>query len=249
MRKIFIIPAFIILVYLLEGCKKSNPTTYGQEAMIYVYKDGFNARKDSVIYSFATKPNDIMEDTVYVPLRIIGEAADRDRTVKVVAVKDSTSAVEGTHFTIQPVIVRAFEYTTNIKVLVKRSAEMKNQQLRIYLQVEESSDFKPGVPYSLSTGSTWGASLSYNIGINDFLTKPANWDLALNSFFGAYSQEKYKFIIQVTGLSEFPNSGEGAIQYGEFLFLKQKCRQALAEYEKVNGPLYDENGIRITFPN
>src|ERR1044072_5965836 len=88
-RKLYIlIPALFVWL----ACKKSELTSYTQPDMIYVYKDFYNTNKDSVTYSFAIKANSLMTDTIKVPLRIMGNARDKDRTVAIQIVADSTTA-------------------------------------------------------------------------------------------------------------------------------------------------------------
>ncbi|RYY60160.1 MAG: DUF4843 domain-containing protein, partial [Chitinophagaceae bacterium] len=129
-------------------------------------------------------------------------------------------------------------------VIIKRSAELKSQEFRLQLQVIESKDFKPGVPNSAVAGSFAGASLQYLVKINDFLTKPSNWDSRLATFFGTYSQVKYKFVIDVTGIVEFSYGFAGAaIAYSEMQYYQALCKRKLAEYVAVNGPLIDEAGL------
>src|SRR5687767_137502 len=82
----------VLFAWLVAACKKSNLTEYVQPDMIYVYKDFYNTNKDSATYSFAIKPNGVMTDTVKVPLRIMGIARDKDRTVAVQTVAGSTTA-------------------------------------------------------------------------------------------------------------------------------------------------------------
>jgi hypothetical protein len=84
--------------------------------------------------------------------------------------------------------------------------------------------------------------------INDFLTKPSNWDSWLVYFFGDYSQRKYRFIIEVTGRGDFPSGGgAGSLPYGQFVAYQQLMVQALNEYEAEHGHMLDENGDIVEF--
>ncbi len=239
---------FLAITMLGASCKKSELTKYEQPDMVYVYKDAFNTKKDSSSYSFAIKANSLMLDTVYIPVRIMGLAADKAREVKLAPVNDLTTATDGIHYALLPYTIPAGAYSANLPVLVKRTADLKTKEFRLVLEIAETKDFKPGVPNTIAGSSVAGAGLRYLIKLNDFLTKPANWDASLTSFFGTYSQAKHKFIIQVTGLAEYPYGCATCIAYGEMLYYKALCKSKLLEYEAANGPLIDEFGVRVTFP-
>lgn len=216
--------------------------------MIYVYKDFYNTNKDSITYSFAIKANSLMTDTIKVPLRIMGNARDKDRTVAIQTVAENTTATSQ-QYTILPTIVKAGLFTTDIPVLVKRTPDMKTREVRILLAIVASTDLLPGVPNTTATASRAGGATQYLVKINDFLTKPSNWESLLSTYFGVYSQVKYKFIIDVTGRTEFPITGQDMVSPSQFLFYKKLCREALETYNTINGPLIDEFGMVVTFPN
>ncbi|MCS3796840.1 DUF4843 domain-containing protein [Niastella sp. OAS944] len=244
-RKLYIlIPALFVWL----ACKKSELTSYKQTDMIYVYKDFYNTNKDSVTYSFAIKANSLITDTIKVPLRIMGNARDKDRRVAIQTVADNTTATSQ-QYTILPTIVKAGSFTTDIQVLVNRTPDMKTREVRILLEIAASTDFLPGVPNTTATTSRAGGATQYLIKINDLLTKPSNWESLLSAYFGAYSQVKYKFIIDVTGRTEFPITGQDMVSPSQFLFYKKLCREALENYNTTNGPLTDEFGMIVTFPN
>jgi hypothetical protein len=207
-----------------------------------------NPNKDSATYSFAIKSNSIMTDTVKVPLRIMGNASDKDRTVAIQTVADSTTATSQ-QYAIQPTIVKAGAFTTEIPVQVKRTPGMKTTEVRIWLEIVRSDDFLPGIPNTTPTATRAGGATRFLVKINDFLTKPSNWESVLSNYFGTYSQVKYKFIIDVTGRTEFPISGPEMISPSQFLFYKKLCREELEVYNANNGPLKDEFGLFVTFPN
>lgn len=245
-RKLYIL--IPVLFVCLAACKKSGLTSYTQPDMIYVYKDFYNTNKDSVTYSFAIKTNSLMTDTIKVPLRIMGNARNKDRTVAIQTVADNTTATSQ-QYTILPTIVKAGSFTTDIQVLVNRTPDMKTREVRILLEIAASTDFLPGVPNTTATTSRAGGATQYLVKINDFLTKPSNWESLLSTYFGTYSQVKYKFIIDVTGRTEFPITGQDMVSPSQFLFYKKLCREALENYNTTNGPLIDEFGMIVTFPN
>lgn len=238
----------VLGISLLFACKKSDLVSYTQPDMIYFYKDYYNTDKDSMVYSFAIRPDALTSDTVKIPLRIMGAAIDRDRTVNIKVVADSSTALEQ-QYTLLPTIVPAGSYTTYVPLLVKRTAELKTTEVRLLLEVGESADFKPGVYNSASSASRAGGSIRYPVRINDFLTKPSNWDSFITYYFGTYSQVKFKLVIAVTGRSQFLTSGDDPVTISQMTYYKILCRNYLAGYNAVNPPLLDENNVAVSFPN
>lgn len=235
-------------VIFISACKKSELVKYDQPDMLYIHKDFNSATRDSTTYSFAIQSASKQYDTVWVPVRIMGVARDYDREVTLGAVDSLTTAVEGTDYEFINAIVPAGAYTAQLPVKVLRSIAMKDHELRLTIEIKSSKDFLPGISNSAAIStSTPGADTRYLIKINDFLTKPDNWDTRLKYYFGTYSQVKYAFVIQATGRALFPSSGPDALPYSQFSYYQQICKNALADYEAINGPLIDEFGNRVTF--
>lgn len=238
-------PVFLLW---LTSCSKSELTAYEQPGSIYIYKQMYGTTNDSITSSFAIKSAGLQVDTVFVPVRIMGNAVHKDRVVKLEAWADSSTAVEGVDYVFLPYVVPADSFTAKLPVVIKRTAEQKTKELRLMLRVVASADFLPGAVGNTS-GSIPGATLKYLIKINDFLTKPSNWDSFLVYYFGTYSQVKYKLVIDATGRFEFLTSGDNAVSTASMIFYALQAQQLQAEYEANNGPLLDENGNAITFPH
>jgi hypothetical protein len=248
-RNLFITMCLLIgFTMLVAGCKKSELKGYDQPDMVYIYKDYFSTTNDSTIYSFAIKPPALTRDTIKIPVRIMGMAKDYDRTVNVAIISDSTTATADQHYELLPTKIKAGEYTGNIPVLVKRSSDLETAEVKMLLEVKESPDFKPGVPSTVPVNPRAGGGLQYKIRLNDILTKPSNWDTRLTGFFGTYSKVKYLFIINVTGVYDFPYGTAGGPSPAQMNYYNVLCKTALATYIAANGPLIDENGNAVTFP-
>ena len=83
---------------------------------------------------------------------------------------------------------------------------------------------------------------------NDILSRPTNWD-ELEEFFGTYSDAKYRFMLNNTGVTEFDTE---EMSWAELNNYKIVLTNALNEYNKANpnDPILDENtGQAIDFDN
>jgi hypothetical protein len=94
-----------------------------------------------------------------------------------------------------------------------------------------------------------GGGTRYLVKINDYLSQPTNWS-QLTGYFGTYSQVKYAFVISVTGRSEFLfTNTTDPVSTSQMLYFKIQCQNALTAYVTANGPMVDEFGQTVQFPN
>lgn len=225
--------AIVIILLTAVACSKEERLTYNESPSVYFYK--FRTNPDSTNYTFVVKPDSVLTDTLYLMLRITGVAADKDRKVNIV-LADSSTAQQGKHFNIPEAIIKAGAYDTRVPVIVLRSPDEKDSVFVAYFNIAASADFQPG----------YFADLTYKIGITDQLIKPGDWSGITELFYGAYSKVKHQFMVSRLGTTAITIS-TGA-QFSEIMSILQKMRVELIKYEAENGPLTDENGIRVTFP-
>ena len=223
----------IMILLTVASCKKEERLTYNESSSVYFYK--FRTNPDSTNYTFVVKPDSVLTDTLYLMLRISGVAVDKDRKVNIV-LADSSTAQQGKHFNIPEAIIKAGAYDAKIPVYVLRSPDEKDSIFIAYFNIAPSADFKPG----------YNSDLTYKIGITDQLIKPSDWNGITELFYGAYSKAKHQFMVSRLGTTAITIS-TGA-QFSEIMSILQKMRVELIKYEAENGPLIDENGVRVTFP-
>jgi hypothetical protein len=236
-----IIYAALLCSALMTACSKEDRLMYEQDARVYFSK--YVTNSDSVVYSFATGPEDIIVDTAWLNFRIMGDAVGHDREIKL-KVLDSSTAVAGYHYAVQPLVLPANEFTATVPVLLYRRPGLKDSMVHVVFEIAESGDFKPGYNDKPNPFAHKYDRLHYKISINDQLLKPGNWDNSLAPNFGTYSMTKFKFMIDVTGKTVWT----GSIYPGDLQYLIQTVKLALYNYEQANGPMYDENGEQVVFP-
>lgn len=215
-------------VLLLASCAKNKELLFDQSAAIYV-----ESTPDSTEYSFATSPTTVTVDSVMMRFRVIGTASSKDREIKLVPRAIST-AKAGYHYKIGKAVVKANEFSALVPVYVYRKAGLKDSTVLAIFDIQDNADFKVGYP----------KQLRFKLTISDILTKPAIWDNSWAPYFGAYSQVKFRFLLTVTGRTNWTSSPFPA----DSRFLSQRARNALLEYNQQYGPLIDENGQEVFFP-
>ncbi len=227
----------LLLLIIAAGCKQDDSLLMYQEDPRIYFTQG-----QVVDYTFSTKANNVVTDTLYIDLRIMGSAVGKDRTFNII-VDDSSTAKRGWHFELGPQVITAGSYAARMPVYLFRRAGLKDSVVKAYFTVGESQDFKPGYVDKRSTVDVLN-KLHYQISVNDQVLKPSNWDTRWATYFGTWSRVKHIFITQTYG-----GAGWATVSLPQDTnFLVQSVKFALYNYELANGPLIDENGQRVIFP-
>lgn len=188
------------------------------------------SEQDSITYSFALFP-DKNQDTVSLPLQIIGLTSDQEREVKVDFDPVATTAIVNTNFEIQPCFIPKNSVKGSLKVVIKRTPDLETKNAIISIVLKENKHFlDPPVNES-----------KYNIILSGALAKPSDWPHE----FHPYSKTKHEFVIKIT------NKGADYSSWSEqeLIYYMGLLNKALYEYNKNNpgNPLTDENGLQVTF--
>lgn len=186
-------------------------------------------------YSFALQNSALMEDTVKLKTKLMGYLSDRDRVFRAEILAEGTTAVEGVHYTLLDGILKAGQYESYLPVVLYRTADTKEAPVSLSLRLISTDDLDPGHPDDISFSLSWG----------DILMKPEHWP---EYFFGAYSVNKYRFAIDVTGHTDWPQaervtSGkqEGIYTITDIQREANKLNDAYEEYRKTYGPIYEDD--------
>jgi hypothetical protein len=226
------------MITLAIACRKDNVETYSSDNGIAFYLGQYEV--DSLTYSFAFSLTQLEKDTVFLKMRIMGPTADHDRTVKVHAVGGSTARA-GKDYLLPDFTVPAGAVTVKYPVVLLNSPEMLTQSFRLVLEMEPNKDFVQGAT-GLEVGSTTSIK-QFILNVSNQFVQPSYWSDVSNAF-GVFSVTKFKFMMQVTGLTDFSYDAIGPDGYYN---LPVTLATALAQYEDSNGPLIDEKGNRVTF--
>lgn len=220
----------LFLTLLLAACEKKDLMSFQLEPKVYIYKDNRTTNNDSILYSFAVKPDALMTDTIRIPIRIMGEAASSERKVNYSVVADQSDALP-VNYELLPASIPANSFSSVIPVKIMRTADLKTREYRLLIRINNSEGLTTGVDNQLS----------YLIRINDFLSKPASWS---DSYFGKYSAVKFALLIRETGYTQFVGLG-----YSGMRFIAQATRNAILAWEAEHGTtMLDENGEPVVIP-
>lgn len=220
----------LFLLMLCMACEKKDLMSFQLDPKVYFYKDNRTTNNDSIVYSFAVKPDDLETDTIRIPIRIMGEAAFNERKVNYSIVADKSDALPA-NYELLPASIPANSFSSVIRVKVTRTAELKSKEYRLLLRINNSEGLTTGVDNQLT----------YLIRINDFLTRPASWS---DAYFGKYSATKFAILIRETGYTQFVGIG-----YSGLRFVAQATKNAVLAWEAEHGTtMLDENGEPVVIP-
>ena len=239
---------YLMIISTFFGCKKDDIDTYNGPEGISFWKFYYETLDvDPLPFTFAYAVTPQAKDTVYLRMRVTGKVVDYPRTVLLKAV-EGTTARAGVDYLLTEAVLPANAHEFEYPVIVLNSPEMLTKTFRLVLELAENKDFKVGAT-GLVPGSVQHSALAYNetnfkqfkIDINNILVQPAYWN---DNYFGIFSAVKFKFMVQHTGLTDF---SEESIGVDGMYNLPVKLQNVLEAYEAANGPLFDENGERVTF--
>jgi hypothetical protein len=245
---------FILLVpaCYFSACTKQQIAA-GSDAragiyFVYTTGDGIYDNIDSLNYSFVEKNSTVTMDTLWLPVRIAGSTADHDRPITLAPVAAGTTAVAGVHYKLMQYTMPKDSFQTSLGVVLIRDASLQDTSYVLNLQLQTSNDFPVLMKDTLMADGRLYGKNSIKIIFTDRLIKPSNWDTYLITFFGSYSDTKFRFIAEILGVSSFPSSGPNALKYPQLQYYQNVVRNALVDYNAAHGPLIDENGNAVVFP-
>lgn len=245
---------FFLFLLTAWGCQKNDLQYFDEERpFLNIWFGEGQVVLDSLTHNFAYSIAE--RDSIVFNYRIAGLPVDYDRSFDLEIVNGDSDLVG---VTLGSYKVPAGQYEGRYVLHVKRPADgsvFEDRDLRISLRVKPSEQFQAS-PKDLS---------NLDIVFKNAVTKPDNWDQAtypyqrLAMYFGPYSDVKYSFIIQTTGLSNFavyfttapvtPELPPNTITSVHAGFLRSQCKIALEQYKLETGhDLLDEHNNPVVFP-
>lgn len=198
---------FVVFVSLAlsTGCKKSELTLYNSPASIYF--DLSSGQRDSLLYTFAYTPEKA-SDTLYLPVKLEGIRADKDREFILKTDPDSTTAVEGKHY-------QALEPSYTIPagagilyvpiILYNTDTLLQQSSVRIKFYLEGTAALGISMPNLSQARLVFSSKLE----------RPDWWSMWMEDY---YSQVKHQLFIIVTGQTVLTQGQEGGMDAPKNLY-------------------------------
>ena len=191
------IPLFLVisLVFVLVNCSE-NPDYVYDSQIDNIY---FNIRNTdgSILYSFADTTLDIVEVTLYLPVKVSGNRLPKDRSMKIGVVDAQTTAISGLHYAplSQSYTIPADSGTFMLPVVLYNKDDiLMESTVVLSLQLLNSDDFEVGFPHLNNA----------NISFSARLEEPEWWRYWLGEL-GIYSRTKHFLFLISSGTKNLHN--------------------------------------------
>ena len=100
---------------------------------------------DSLTFSFAVYPSQVLEQNMEMKLYVMGEAASTDRTAKLAIDANLTTADVNQYVFPETVTIPAGKQEAPFIVTLKRTEDLISNTVSLYFKVIETNDFPPPV--------------------------------------------------------------------------------------------------------
>lgn len=247
---------------MLTSCNEDAiPTFNSEDAGIY-FQDGVQTRfyinidayNDSTAFTFSECDDDVKDTVLTARIRTLGKVRDYDRKVKVVVDTENSTAIEGKHFQVNfdTLYIKAGQSEAKVQVRFLRTPDLKEQQVRLMLKVEDNENFV--VPFS----SQKNTNVYYDAGqqiradgyvfeVNEFYSEPMLWTM-FGSPVGKWSISKQRLMTKMFELSAYDwsiagwQNGDGKVLMQRFVYFAVKMRIYLQEQADAGTPVIDDDG-------
>ena len=214
-----------LLGLLLAGCNNDD--------LMFESKSNLCFDGDSTVFSWLRTQN--VEETVYLPCKLVGQAPRENVTFSLEVVTEETTAEAGLHYAALPEVfewpAHAFEYAIPI-VIYQQDPRLMERFFSLKVRLLGGKDLL--VNY---TGNK-----EYTLSMGAQVVKPVYWDsYNMSAHFGAYSKKKHTIIVQLTQ-RDFPESSKD--YKSEMAFWQNFGIGELNTYFKEHA-IKDENGNMI----
>ena len=225
----------------LSACDSSERLLFDQPASVYLYGSQGGGdfpsftTADSIQYTFLGKPDEFTESRTELWVMASGYKSDKARKINLVADPGSTLRAGTDYILPNEIVLPADTLFVAIPIRFIRTSQLKDGLYWVKFSIEDSEDLLKG----------YFNRLSFKYIVTEKPVRPTNWQA---SYYGDYSAAKLRFMYSVLG-SEINWSAYPP----EHMANSGKLREALAKYERENGPLMGlaedgEETVRVTFP-
>ena len=167
---------------------------------------------------------------------------------------ENTTAIEGTHFTanLGDVVIPAGAAEVEVPITFKRTADLREKEIRLMLKVEDNENFK--VPFTRQKntniyndqGDTIMAN-RYLFLVNEFYSEPVLWSM-FGEPVGTWTVKKQRLMTEMFELSAYDWSidgwanGDGKVQSERFRYFAIKLHKYLQDLANAGTPVLEEDG-------
>lgn len=230
---------------IAASCKREPLITYNVPDNVYFnYNVGFNAYRDSMVFSFASSDTSVKDTVLLIPFGVTGVAAAKDRPFKLV-VDPASTAVAGTHYELPEAVMHAGKVVDTLRLRFKRTADLASGKKKLLLGLQPNEFFKTDLTYRIISNLVPDTVdvLTFSIGASDMLDAGAFWSGTYDAYFGAFSIKKVKFIHDLLGMPlDFWTVAPNNERRASAIYYASSAARYLGDQAAQGNIIYDEDG-------
>lgn len=246
----------VMVALAFTSCKQDQYYLYNDIARIQfgpetdrLYQANYGLADTLKPMTFYYEDESVTQDTVFFDIYAIGGTSQSDRVFKLVQeqIPNAINAIPNKHYVAfddaaatKNFVIKAGTVHTRVPILVLRDPSLKTNTVLLKFNVVDNDQFKQG-----ELSNVWRRAE-----ITDRLSRPAAWTNSTVLYhFGAYSVEKHKFMIEVTG-KKWDQEFMSQLPTDENNYYISVVKRALIDYNNAHpdAPLRDENNELIVMP-
>ncbi len=254
---------FCLLCAFVSCSKKDIQTFNGKESGVY-FQYGWQTRLyvnidayvDSLEFSFSKVSETLTDTAITTRIRIMGNTTDYPRPVKLSVDAERTTAVEGTHYTIDwsKAVIPANESELQFPVTFRRTPDMLKEKVVLVLKLEANEHFNIYFTKQNNTNVYYATEEKieadrFKFVVGEIYTAPSCWYgyyTPASSYFGEWTMTKFRYINRLLEIpiEDWERQGhEGSkVQMGRWPVQAYVVRNALQEAADAGEPVMDEDG-------
>lgn len=197
------IGSICMLILLLASCSQDDLMKYDlSKHSLYIPSIAEN-RTDTAFFSFKHHLN-VDNYEVRFLVKMNGQFLEEDKIFKIEVVEEKTTASPKDYTLALEQTFHANVLEDSIHVILHRTPHLTEDQVRLTIRLVPNENFDIA-PYigdnNFNTISR--ESITATISFCDMISQPEWWDARITNFyFGAYSDNKYKYFIASSGVSD-----------------------------------------------
>lgn len=253
MKKYFGIILMFLMALYLQSCEKETMVYEGEPGNIsgiyFLYSNSYTMSggiqiyhyQDSMETSFAKVAVGLSQMTVKLPVWVLGNLSDQDRSFKARVV--AGNAVEGVDY--EPLkaeyIIPANQEKAYIPLVLLRTERLKKEKLNLTVELVENENFKLLLPAKINDdGKTEVATTHIKVIFSEIYTEPQQYAWFGRDYFGPFTVKKFEFINTIMQWSP-EDWDNGKVTGGILAYAARRVQAELQERADRNAPEYDED--------
>lgn len=216
MKRIFYTSLAGGLLLMAASCKKEALLTYKAADNIYFnYLTGVDPANnnlgqftDSLDLTFSFSDATVTDTMASIPVAVTGVASDHDRYYAL-SVNSASTAKSGVNYELpNALLIRAGKTEDTLYIKVKRTPELKTNQLILQLDLKENDQFKTQYLFRPRQGNSQTnirdqdtiLTTTFKVTMADMLAAGPYWYNHYEYYFGTFSEKKVRLMNQVAGM-------------------------------------------------